>query len=129
MENNLRLAFGSASCKDKSFCTKPHVNKLCNGIQTRLNILKNRTHSQLLEYKEADEDEEWVENKLIQYAIYKEEIENNSLLFVVQGFIHTYKWPTYFSFKAIGHIAAEGIVVDSEGNITEAESDYLWGYR
>ncbi len=129
MDTSFRLAFGSASCKDNKFCKKPYVVNLCKGINSRLTALKNRSHAQLIKYKEQKEDEEWVDNKLIQFAIYKQEIENNSLLFIAQGFIHTYKWPTYISLKVIGHIAAEGIVIDSHGKVSEATEEQLWPYR
>ena len=50
------------------------------------------------------------------------------LLFVVQGFVSTWRFPNYFSMSRVGKVFVEGLVLEN-GRLERATDDLLYQYR
>ena len=123
-----RIAIGSASCKDEKFCKKKYVRIVCKGIKARLQKIRVLSIEELSSIEDGQSEYEAINHKSIQYTYYKKPSKNGTL-FVVQGFVSTLNWPTYISLNAIGHIAAEGVIINKKGQAQEAQDNDLWHYR
>lgn len=125
---SFRIAIGSASCNNSILRKNVYYNHVCKGIEARLHTLKNLTPEQLSGLDAGNDGVEKFSGKPVYFTLFKEKVKEGTL-FVVQGFVSTFKKPTYFSFKGVGHIVAEGIVVTPKGSVVEPKKEYLWRYR
>ena len=101
---------------------------MCKGIDERIQRIKSNKSEIYVSIEDGKTEVEIKNNKSIKYTYYITNI-NHSTLIVVQAFVSTLKWPTYISIGAIGHIAAEGIIIDENGTTQEASDNDLWAYR
>ena len=101
---------------------------MCKGIEARLQKIKNYTVVELSSLEDGKTEIEVINSKSIKYTYYKT-ITENGMFIVVQGFVATLNWPTYISINAIGHIAAEGVIIDKNGQAQEVLDNDLWYYR
>jgi len=101
---------------------------MCKGIEERIQKIKNNKSDISASIEDGKTEVEIKNNKSIKYTYYITNI-NQGTLIVVQAFVNTLKWPTYISIGAVGHIAAEGVIIDKSGKTQEAPDTNLWAYR
>ena len=129
MANNFRLAIGSGRCKDHAVKRPYGMEYLCRGVVARLEKIKSIKFDQLASLPEENYEEELHERQLLQFTTYNHALSDGSRLLVVQGFFPTWKWPTYISLRGVGHIVAEGLIIDKGDTVTEAPENKMWEFR
>ena len=125
---HFRIALGTASCRDHSDRSELDRN-VCSNLLFRLEKLKSLSPEQLRYFAPEERETLTVDGKVIRYTTFRDEQADGSFLLVVQAFYSTLWFPNYLSLTAVGRIYAEGIVVDSSGQITSPPEKILWPYR
>lgn len=124
----LRIALGNASCKDCKDKSEQYI-LVCENLIFRLENASKLSFLQLSSFSEQTIEHVLLGEKEVSFTTYKEQIDSQNILIVVQGFFHTLKFPNYFSFGGIGRIFVEGIVINSENKVTNAPEQLLWKYK
>ena len=126
--SKIRISIGSASCKDIE--NKGSFEKsVCEGIYRRLNEIKSTSYANLNKRSDNDTDFEKIDGREIVYAVYKEVLDEGTVLFVVQALFKTLRFPNYFSFNFIGKVVVEGILATSSGEFKPPSDDILLNYK
>jgi hypothetical protein len=123
----LRIAIGRCSCRKRR--TGRSVQATCVELLARLEQLRALRPNQLVELPESEREETRIEGRSVTFTTYRHQLESGETLVVVQAFVRTLRWPTYFSMRRIGHVLANGLVVEQGGRIEEAPDRVLWAYR
>ena len=129
MAHNFRIGLGSGCCADNAVTKRFGVKYLCEGISKRIAKIKEMEVHHLIPLPEENYEEEEFEGKKVHFSTYNIEMNKDERLVIVQAFINTWRWPTYISFSAIGHLVAEGVVIKNDGTVNDAPEEELWGFR
>lgn len=121
-----RVSFGLARCEGFERRTADE-RALCEAILAKLEWLRALSPDQLVGLKEADSEKVNAAGKEAFVSVYKEEMPNG-YLFVVQGFVPTWRFPTFLSFSKVGKLFVEGLLL-KEGSLSQASDDLLWRYK
>jgi hypothetical protein len=129
MGHNFRIVIGSGCCTDDAVIKRYGAKFLCEGVNKRIEKIKSMELHHLIPMPEESYEEEEYEGKKVHFSTYNIEISDDERLVVVQAFINTWKWPTYISFGAVGHLVAEGVIINKNGTVVDAPEEELWGFR
>ncbi len=120
-----RIALGKCDCSKQT--GNAMVDGLCSKVRDKLDHLRNLSAPQLLDLGE-EREETWIDGRRGELSVHRLTIANGTLI-VVQGFVSSLRWPTFIATTGVGHIVAEGLMVDTNGNVTAAPDELLWEYR
>jgi hypothetical protein len=123
----LRIAIGRCSCRNKKVGRSAQAT--CIELLARLEKLRALHPNQLIELPESESEETTIDGSSVAFTTYRHALEGALTLVVVQALVQTLQWPTYFSAHRIGHVLADGLVVDRSGRIEIAPDNLLWAYR
>lgn len=123
-----RISIGGASCI--GYDAKSTEEKVvCEHVLAKLEQLKLLSFKQLKDFSEENFEHIDVHGVQAALTIYKKDLSAGSILVVVQAFLPTWKFPTYFSFGGVGKIFADGIVVSTDNQKSTALSEQLLSFR
>lgn len=129
MAKSLRIAFGSGRCADRAKSSNHTLRGLCARVVAVVEYLKLLQAPVLRALPKVATESQRIDGRLAYLTTYREELDKQRTLVVVQGYLPTWWLPTYISSGQIGHIVAEGLVVSPEGQITDAENSLMWEFR
>jgi hypothetical protein len=89
-------------------------------VCARLEALRNQGADALRALPSEDVEELEISGKKLNFCTYRDQLENNETLIIVQC-----KNTRYLGY---GHMFAEGLVVSSSGDIRNAEEKLMWEY-
>jgi hypothetical protein len=77
---------------------------------------------------------EWTETQridshVVEFAILRRALDSGRTLVVVRAFVPTWRFPNFFGIGAVGHLRADGIVVDQDGRAHPAGQELMWDFR
>ena|ERR1700730_9635895 len=122
-----RISLGSASCDGHE--RRDGIERgACEQLLAQLEALERLSVAQLGNLPEKTIRTVHIKGKSVSLATYKKGLGSDELLLVVQAFVETWWFPTYFSANGIGKMFAEGIVVRN-GEVHKAAESELWPYR
>lgn len=123
---SFRVALGRCDC------SKPTSNviiaDLCAKVRRKIEHLQSLSKNQLAQLSEETEDT-WVAGKRGDITVHRISGDNGTAMIVVQGFASTFRWPTYVGTNGVGHVVAEGFLIDDQGVIHPAPDEALWEFR
>lgn len=125
----LRISLGPGRCRGRSFRPGDPRRVLCAGISARIARLRALSCGQLRVLVGLQEERLTIEGSPGGYRTHRLELEDGRTLIAVQGFVSTWHWPTYYSFEGIGHLVAEGLVVEPDGGLTDAPDAVMFDLR
>jgi hypothetical protein len=59
----------------------------------------------------------------------REELPDQKTLVVVRAFVRSWCHPTWVSLSGVGHMFADGLLVDANGQIADAPDEWMWDFR
>lgn len=126
--SSFRIAIGMASCRgiktnDQTLLT------ICKQVLEKIDHLKRLSSSQLLNFKNEEQETTTINGKKVTFTTYLENRGSEKSLVVVQAFYPTWRWPNYLSLNGIGKVLAEGVIASTDGTIRDATHQELWDYR
>ena len=124
-----RIAIGSSRCADGIASRNPLRRELCARILARLDRLRLLTPEALAGLPALANDVERIEGRQVTLSTYQEKLKTGDALIVVQGFLHSWRFPTYFGAAGVGYMYAEGFMLDSDGRVRDPDEDLLWVFR
>ena len=124
-----RIAIGSCRCVDGIASRNLLRRELCSRILARLDRLRSLTPGALADLPASSSDSERIDSQIATLNTYRDKLESGDALIVAQGFLRSWRFPTYIGFAGVGYMYAEGIVVGFDGRIREPEEDLLWLFR
>jgi hypothetical protein len=122
---SFRVALGRCDC------SKPDnvvIAELCTKVRQKIDHLRSLSPQQLAELSEESQDS-WVAGKRANITVHGRPYDTGVMMIVVQGFVSTFRRPTYIGTDGIGHIVAEGFLINNEGVIQPAPDEALWEFR
>lgn len=124
----IRLAFGNCSCVG-GLVRGPLSKAVCEEVRHRLSALAEQA---LADARAIPR--EWVETQEIasrraHIAVIRRDLGSDGTLVVVRAFVHTWRFANFISWGAVGHLRADGFVVDSSGTVRPASDEQLWEFR
>jgi hypothetical protein len=122
-----RIAIGRCSCREGK--VPRSARAICTELMERIERLRALTPIQLAELPESDCEEARIDRKPVTITTYRRTLGDGRTIIVVQAFVRTLQWPTYFSTEGIGHILAEGLILEPGGQIKEAPENLIWAFR
>lgn len=123
----MRISFGVSSCKN--YRGKNETIKLiCEKINAKIDYVKSLSYGQLSSFSESESEILHFDGNEFVLTTYKDRINENKVLIVVQGFYRTLSFPNYISTKGIGKMFAEGVVIDSNEDKEDAPYNILLQY-
>jgi hypothetical protein len=122
-----RISLGSASCIGHEKRCEDERNA-CEKVLSQLAVLKQLSATQLKAFPEEETETISAGDQRILRTVFRKDLSDNEVLLVVQVFVPTWCFPTYFSSRGVGKIFVEGIVVRN-GKVRDANDNELWGYR
>jgi hypothetical protein len=72
---------------------------------------------------------ERIEGRVVTFNTYRDKLESGDALIVVQGFLRSWRFPTYVGSAGVGYMYAEGILLSANGFITNPDEQLLWLFR
>jgi len=105
------------------------VRELCVRILARLDRLRTLSAGEIEALPPDQSEEERIDGQVVVLTTYRDALPSGESLLVVQGFLPSWRFPTYIGPAGIGHMFAEGIVARSSGQIHDAEEELLWQFR
>jgi hypothetical protein len=105
------------------------VRELCSRILRRISELRELAPAALRDYSEAHERECLDNDHVAHFVISRQTLETGEFLVVVQGFVPSWRYPNFIGYAGIGHMYAEGLIVDEHGAVRNAQDEWMWGYR
>ncbi len=124
-----RIAIGSGRCADGIASRNSLRRELCARILARLDRLRLLTPDALAGLPAFANDVERIEGRPVTLSTYQDKLETGDALIVVQGFLHSWRSPTYFGAAGVGYMYAEGIMLGPDGRLREPDEDSLWPFR
>jgi hypothetical protein len=95
----------------------------------RFHTIRKYPPATLRSLPESDDEDVSIEGKSVQFVTYRQNLTDGKTLIVLQAFVSTLNLPTFISLSGIGHILAEGFIIDSAGAVQDAPEELLWEYR
>jgi hypothetical protein len=83
----------------------------------------------LLALPHSTVDLERIDGRTATLTTYRDELDAGDSLIVVQGFLRSWRFPSYIGSVGIGYMYAEGFIVGDSGGIREANEDLVWPFR
>ena len=124
-----RVAIGSCRGADGVASRNSLRRELCSRILGRLDRLRSLTPDALASLPASSSDAERIDGRIATLNTYRDKLESGDALIIVQGFLGSWRFPTYIGSAGVGYMDAEGIVVGADGRIREPEEDLLWPFR
>ena len=125
----LRIAIGSCRCADGITSRNPLVRELCSRLVVRLERLRSLGSERLARLPALSTDKERIEGRVVRFNTYRDKLESGDALIVVQGFLRSWRFPTYIGSAGVGYMYAEGILLSANGLITNPDEQLLWLFR
>lgn len=122
-----RISLGTASCRGHE-SRPPPERALCERVLDKIEWLKGLSSSQLTSLRDQDCEDAYLDGKRGIITTYRQDLPNG-YLFVVQGFLPTFRFPAFFSASGIGKLFVEGLVLHQDGRIEPAAAALLGPYR
>src|SRR5688572_6054418 len=126
---SFRVAIGSCRCADGIKSPNSMVRDLCSRIVARLERLRSLSPDVLTALPAVTSDSEHIDARVLRLNTYRETLESGDTLVVVQGFLRSWRWPTYIGAAGVGYMYAEGILVGVDGNVRDPDEALLWMFR
>jgi hypothetical protein len=123
----MRISFGISSCKSYKGSNK-FVRNVCDIILSKIEDVSKLTYEQLSSFDEYEYETSYIDNKDFILTTYKNELDNNDILIIVQGFYQTLVFPNYISTSGTGKMFAEGFIVSKDGTKAEAPESMMLDY-
>ncbi|WII72749.1 hypothetical protein QJS83_02550 [Bdellovibrio sp. 22V] len=123
-----RISFGGASCVECR-ARSAEETSLCEVVLMRLEHIKALSFEQLKNFPEEEYENFDIKGIQTALTIHRCDLDEQSILIVVQVFLPTWKFPTYFSVNGVGKMFADGIIVNKNGQKSDAPDEYLFQYR
>ena len=124
-----RIAIGSCRCADGITSRNPLVRELCSRLLGRLERLRSLDPEMLARLPTLLSDRERIDGRVVRFSTYRDKLESGDALIVVQGFLRSWRLPTYIGSAGVGYMYAEGILLEADGRITNPDEQLLWFYR
>ena len=124
-----RIAIGSCRCADGITSRNTLVRELCSRLAGRLERLRSLGPEMLAKLPPVLTDRERINNRVVRFNTYRDKLESDDALIVVQGFLHSWRFPTYIGSAGVGYMYAEGILLRADGRVIEPDEQLLWFYR
>src|SRR5690348_7217147 len=124
-----RVAIGSCRCADGIRSRSPLVRELCSRIVAQLEQLRSSAPEVLLNLPASSTNLERINSRQAILTIYRYKLQSGDALIVVQGFLRSWRFPTYIGSAGVGYMYAEGILVGTDGRISEPDEDLIWPFR
>lgn len=102
---------------------------MCVLLLERLEELKHQPPARLRELPGSAADQRVVAGRNLTLITYCGDGPDGAVGIVVQVFAPSWRWPTYISLGAVGHMVAEGFVLAPDDAISEMSKDWLWVFR
>ncbi len=127
MASTLRIAFGRCSCTG----AQPDARRqaVCRALSDRLNALREKESTELESLPPYSEVTENIEKRLVRFESIREPYPDAKAIIVVRAFVHTWSRPTWLSFSGVGHMFADGFIVQNDGTKTTAPDEDMWEFR
>jgi hypothetical protein len=123
-----RISLGKASC-NVNHSMPAGEQKVCEHVLFKLENLKGLSYQQLSSFPEEETEMREIDGKVAAFSTYKEILNEEKILVVVQAFYPTWRFPNYFSLNSIGKLFAEALVITKSGQFEEAPENLLYKYR
>lgn len=125
----MRLAIGSGKCSDLTRSRNPCLRELCRRILSRTEQLRALSPDALLLLPESSSQLERINSQVASLTTYRETTESGECLFVVQGFLPSWRFPRYFGPAGVGFMVAEGLLLKQACSVVPAPDELLWEFR
>lgn len=125
--SGFRISLGSASCRNLD-ARSERERKACEKVLEHLEALKQLSVAQLNSLPEEKTEAVNASGEMLSITVYRKNLAESEMLLVVQAFMPTWWFPTYFSAKGVGKLFVDGFVVH-DGAVREAIDSELWAYR
>ena len=127
MGSVFRLAFGRCSCGQPQ--SDPLRRAICDELLARLGMLRTRlSDAGFLLPAYADEVQS-IRGREVRFETIREDVSDQKVLIVVRAFVHSWRRPTWVSLSGVGHMFAEGLLVESDGQVADAPDELMWDFR
>jgi hypothetical protein len=124
-----RIAIGTCGCSDESRSLDPLAGELCSRIVAGLEQLRSYAPEVLRRLPAFSTSLERIAGRKATLTTYCDVLKSGDVLVVVQGFISSWRFPTYIGSAGVGHMCADGILVTIEGRLDKPDDDLLWPFR
>ena len=122
-----RVALGPCSCR------QPYGDSLgqtaCELIDATLSAWRPRLPADLAAVPVESYEVHEIGGHAAVLGVHKHQLGDGGTLVVVHVFIHTWSRPTYLSFRQVGRMYAEGILVAAGGEVRTAPDELMWEFR
>jgi hypothetical protein len=127
MKQAFRIAIGRCDCGP------PYRNsaeeRVCQMIYEQLGNWRERIPAELTAIPAELFEERLVEGRPVTFGMFRFEPNSQETLVVCQALIHTWSRPTFLSVGAVGRMYAEGLLVNSSGDVEAAPDEFMWQFR
>jgi hypothetical protein len=124
-----RIAIGSCRCADGINSRNALVRELCSRINRRLERLRSFAPEMLAKLPPLSSEEERIEDRVVRFTTYRDNLQSGDQLIVVQGFLPSWRFPTYIGPAGIGHMYTEGLLLGADRRLTNPDEKLLWPFR
>ena len=124
-----RIAVGSCRCADGITSRNSLRRELCTRILARLDRLRSLSPDALAALPPSSSDMERIGGRTATLSTYRDKLETGDALVVVQGFLRSWRFPTYVGSAGVGYMYAEGVLISTDGRIRDAGEELLWLFR
>jgi hypothetical protein len=123
-----RLAFGSCSAKAPNLWKSPLAVEVCAAVLARIEDLRGYSSENLAKLPPQVIEQETVLATSVEFTTVYEVFDNVHFV-VVMAFVSTFKFPTYIGSLGIGHLVAEGLVIEDDGRVRDASEEEMYAFR
>jgi len=95
----------------------------------RLETLRARDGSFLQSLPPYSKAVEMIEGRAVTFETIREPYVDGNIIVVVRAFFHTWSSPTWLSFAGVGHMFADGLIVNADGVKQGAPDEVMWDFR
>jgi hypothetical protein len=127
MASVLRVALGRCTCTEPQPDTRRQA--VCRTLTERLNVLRAKGSTELERLPSYSEVTETIEGRLVKFETIRESYPGAYAIVVVRAFFHTWSRPTWRSFSGVGHMFADGFVVQHDGTKQAVEEKDMRDFR
>lgn len=127
MPDTFRIAIGPCRCAGRRL--RGIRSEVCGLVLQRLQAIRSLGPRSLAALPLEEGEALVVSGHPVDLYVIRKPLVGECFLVVVSAFVHTLRWPTYWSASRIGHVLAEGLVVGPDGTVTDASDEHLWRFR